>query len=309
MFNFLRNRDFLLILSILLGLFLGEGAKWTRDLVIPALAVIMTVSVMGIPGSIFRSPRSLIRPTLIGLLLNYGIQGGTVLGLSTLLIREEALRAGFVMVAAVPPAVAVIPFTVMLKGDGPFSLIATVGCYLGALVLMPLITFGLLGSGYTDQGKLLWIMIELILAPLLVSRLLRYWGLSKTLEPYKGAVTNWGFFLVTYTIVGLNRSVFLSQPWSILPVFLVALAAIFLLGFIIDRIGSFFSVDSSRRLSLILLGTHKNTGLAAGLALTLFGKRTALPATVSTVFMIVYVVWLSIKQRRLKTETESENDS
>ena len=102
---------------------------------------------------------------------------------------------------------------------------------------MPLITFGLLGAGYADHGKLVWIMVELILAPLAISRLLRRTALSEKLEPYKGAVTNWGFFLVTYTIVGLNRSVFLTRPLSILPVFLVALAAIFLLGWTIDRIG------------------------------------------------------------------------
>ena len=297
MFNLLKNRDFLLILSIVLGLFLGDGAQWTRNLVIPGLAVIMTLAVMGIPGSVFRSPRSLVIPTLVGLFLNYGLHGGVILGLSSLLIREEALQAGFVMVAAAPPAVAVIPFTVILKGDGPFSLVATVGGYLGALILMPLITFGLLGSGYADHGKLVWVMVELILAPLAVSWLLRRTNLSEKLEPYKGAVTNWGFFLVTYTIVGLNRSVFLTQPLSILPVFLVALAAIFLLGWTIERIGRLFKIDPQKRISLVLLGTHKNTGLAAGLALSLLGERTALPATVSTVFMIVYVVWLSIKQR------------
>ena len=297
MFNLLKNRDFLLILSIVLGLFLGDGAQWTRNLVIPGLAVIMTLAVMGIPGSVFRSPRSLVIPTLVGLVLNYGLHGGVILGLSSLLIREEALQAGFVMVAAAPPAVAVIPFTVILKGDGPFSLVATVGGYLGALILMPLITFGLLGSGYADHGKLVWVMVELILAPLAVSWLLRRTNLSEKLEPYKGVVTNWGFFLVTYTIVGLNRSVFLTQPLSILPVFLVALAAIFLLGWTIERIGRLFKIDPQKRISLVLLGTHKNTGLAAGLALSLLGERTALPATVSTVFMIVYVVWLSIKQR------------
>ena len=297
MFNLLKNRDFLLILSIVLGLFLGDGAQWTRNLVIPGLAVIMTLAVMGIPGSVFRSPRSLVIPTLVGLVLNYGLHGGVILGLSSLLVREEALQAGFVMVAAAPPAVAVIPFTVILKGDGPFSLVATVGGYLGALILMPLITFGLLGSGYADHGKLVWVMVELILAPLAVSWLLRRTNLSEKLEPYKGAVTNWGFFLVTYTIVGLNRSVFLTQPLSILPVFLVALAAIFLLGWTIERIGRLFKIDPQKRISLVLLGTHKNTGLAAGLALSLLGERTALPATVSTVFMIVYVVWLSIKQR------------
>ncbi len=306
MFNLLKNRDFLLILSIVLGLSLGQGAQWTRDLVIPGLAVIMTLSVMGIPGSVFRSPRSLVIPTLAGLLLNYGVQGGVVLGLSALLIKEEALRAGFVMVAAAPPAVAVIPFTVLLKGDGPFSLVATVGCYLAALILMPLIIFGLLGIGFADREKLVWIMVELILVPLAISRVLRWSGFSEKLEPFKGALTNWGFFLVVYTIVGLNRAVLINRPLSILSVFLVSLAAIFLLGWAIERVGRLFKIDPRKRLSLVLLGTHKNTGLAAGLALTLLGERTALPATVSTVFMIVYVVSLSIKQRRISLKKKTQ---
>ncbi len=306
MFNLLKNRDFLLILSIVLGLSLGQGAQWTRDLVIPGLAVIMTLSVMGIPGSVFRSPRSLVIPTLAGLLLNYGVQGGVVLGLSALLIKEEALRAGFVMVAAAPPAVAVIPFTVLLKGDGPFSLVATVGCYLAALILMPLIIFGLLGIGFADREKLVWIMVELILVPLAISRLLRWSGFSEKLEPFKGALTNWGFFLVVYTIVGLNRAVLINRPLSILSVFLVSLAAIFLLGWAIERVGRILKIDPRKRLSLVLLGTHKNTGLAAGLALTLLGERTALPATVSTVFMIGFVVCLSIKQRRISLKKKTQ---
>jgi len=49
--------------------------------------------------------------------------------------------------------------------------------------------------------------------------------------------------------------------------------------------------------SLLLLGTQKNTGLAAGLALALFSDQTAIPATVSTIFMIVYIIWLSFKRR------------
>ena len=36
--------------------------------------------------------------------------------------------------------------------------------------------------------------------------------------------------------------------------------------------------------------------LGGGIALGLFGKQTALPATVSTVFMIVYIIWLSVKK-------------
>lgn len=291
-----RNRDFLLILSVVLGLTVETGAHWTKSLVIPALAVVMTLSIMGIPGSVFRSPRALLAPVLMGLLMNYGLLSGLILLLSTLLIQEASLKAGFIIILAVPPAVAVIPFSLLLKGDVSFSLLATMGCYLGALILMPLITISFLGSEFVDRQKVILIMVELIIAPLLISRLLRRSALAEKIEPYKGTITNWGFFLVTYTIVGLNRSAFLSHPSAIAPVALVALASTFLLGFGIEKIGRLFRIDPGKLVSLVLLGTHKNTGLAAGLALTLFGEQTALPATVSTIFMIVYIVWLNLKQ-------------
>ena len=67
----LRNRDFILILGLALGLLWGEGAHWTSPLTLPALAVAMTLSVMGIPGTIFRSPRSLAGPALSGIVMTY----------------------------------------------------------------------------------------------------------------------------------------------------------------------------------------------------------------------------------------------
>ena len=297
----LKNRDFLLVFSIALGLAWGDGAKVAEKAVLPLLALVMTLAVMGVPGSVFRSPKALIVPALVGLFLNYAILGGLVLGLNFALIRDDSLRAGFVIMAAVPPAVAVIPFTFLLQGDSSFSLVSTIGCYLGALVIMPLMTLTFLGEGFADSRKLVMIMLELIFAPLVVSRILRWSGAAKKIDPWKGPLTNWGFALVTYTIVGLNRNLFLSQPLLIAPVAFIALASTFLLGFGIERFGRLLRVDKEKMISLVLLGTHKNTGLAAGLALTLFSDKTALPATVSTIFMIVYIIWLGLKGRRGQT--------
>ena len=56
-------------------------------------------------------------------------------------------------------------------------------------------------------------------------------------------------------------------------------------------------MDSTTVTSLVLLGTIKNYGLAGGLALTLFSKDTAVPATVSTIFMTVYILWLGFKSK------------
>jgi BASS family bile acid:Na+ symporter len=293
----LRDRNFILFSSLVIGLLWEGGAQWAKPLTLPALALIMTLSTMGISMGELRSPRALLIPALGGLAMNYVLLGGIILGLNTLLIRDEALRNGFIIIAAVPPAVAIIPFTGFLNGNSSFSLFGSIGGYLGALIITPLIVLGLLGRTSIEPLKLFTIMVQLIILPLIASRILVWAGMSTKIEPLRGTIINWGFFLVAFTIVGLNRAVFLGRPLSLIPVAVVALASTFLLGLIIERVGDLLRIKPKTLTSLILLGTLKNYGLAGGLALALFSKQTAVPATVSVIFMIVYIIWLGYKRR------------
>jgi len=296
--HLLKNRDFIMTLGLVIGLIWGGGARWTEGFTLPGLAIVMTLSTMGIRGELFRSPKDLLVPALAGMGMSYLLLGGFLLGLNWLLIRDEAIQSGFVLIASVPPAVAVLPFTLFLNGNSTFSLIGTMGAYLGALVITPLLTLGFLGSGFIDPVKLILILVELILVPLILSRILLRTGIASKIEPIKGAVTNWSFFVITYTIVGLNRKVFLTQPFTLMPVIVIALASTFFLGWAIEKVGRAVQIEPGKLTSLILLGTLKNYGLAGGLALALFSKKTALPATVSTIFMVVYVIWLQLKLRK-----------
>jgi BASS family bile acid:Na+ symporter len=116
----------------------------------------------------------------------------------------------------------------------------------------------------------------------------------------KGDITNWSFFLITYTIVGLNQQVFLTQTMSLLPVAIISFASTFLLGWIIESVSKFSGLEKKKITSIVLLGTLKNYGLAGGLALSFFDTKTALPSTVSVVFMIIYIIWLEWKKKRLE---------
>jgi BASS family bile acid:Na+ symporter len=107
---------------------------------------------------------------MIGIIMNYLILGNVIIGLGALMIHNEALWTGFVLLAAAPPAVAVIPFSTFLRGNTALSLIGTVGAYLGALVIMPLISVTLLSATAFDPFKLILIILELIVLPLAFSR-------------------------------------------------------------------------------------------------------------------------------------------
>ena len=170
---------------------------------------------------------------------------------------------------------------------------------MGALAIIPLIACGSLQFNVIrsvqapDHDR-----SELIVLPLAVSRLLIQKGVKDRIEPYRGTLTNWSFFVVLYAMVGLNRDGILGQPLTLLPV-----AAICdrhhrsFLGFLIDWVLGLFHIPKETRTSLVLLGTLKNQGMAGGLAMTLFSQEAALPAAVSTMVMICYIIWLDFKKR------------
>jgi bile acid:Na+ symporter, BASS family len=296
--NLWRNRDAILFLALLLGLSVGQLAVYTDKMVLPALGLVMTLSVLGVPSEIFRSPQAFVRPAVAATACSFLLLGGLLMGLSRLFIQDQELRQGFVILAAVPPAVAVIPFTGLLQGDQVFSLLGTIGSYLAALILTPLFALFLLGDGMLVPPHAVAVIVgELILLPLVLSRLLHRFGYAEKIEPYKGAMTNWSFFVITYTIVGLNRQLFLAQPLSLLPVVFIAVCSTFLWGEIIERFCRWRGLEQPLTISLILLGTLKNYGLSGGLALALFSTQTSVPSAVSTVFMIVYIIWLNAKRK------------
>jgi bile acid:Na+ symporter, BASS family len=297
-----RNRNVLLTLSIILGLAGGQAAPWLEPLVLPALGLVMTLALLEVSGDSFRTGQGLALPVLAGLGLNFGLHGGLILGLSALLSPNEAFFTGFVLLAAAPSAVAVVPFSVLLRGDRHLAFFGTVGCYLGALALTPLICVGFLGAAFIHPLKILKILLLLIVLPLVISRVLRWIRLASRLEPWRGALTNWSFALITYTIVGLNQDLFVRHPLSLLPAVFIALISTFGLGWAISVIAGLMGLSRERTVSLVLLGTLKNAALAGGLALSLFDKQTAVPATVSAIFLIVYFIWLSFWHERQRKQ-------
>jgi len=293
----LTNRNFIFSLSIAAGLLFSGPAEWMKPAILPVIALIMTLSTVGVSNDIFRAPRSLFLPALTGAAMSYLILGGAILILTEAIISDEALRTGFVLIAAVPPAIAVIPFSNFLKGDMSYSLIGTVGGYLSALALMPLMALGLLESMPVGTWKLIEIMLYLIVLPLAASRIILWKGWQRRIDPVRGVIVDWCFFLVLYAITGLNRDLLISRPLFLAPVVFIGFASTFLLGWLIEKSARLLGIRGDRITSLVLLGTLKNSGLSGGLALTLFSRETSIPSAVCSIFLILYFVWLDFRKR------------
>ncbi len=293
----LRDRNVIMLLGLIAGLAWGGAASRTEPLTLPGLALVMTLSTMGISGDLFRPIGNALNPSIAGIVMSYVVFAAVILPLDLLFVKEPALRTGFILLAAVPPAVAVIPFTLFLRGNAAFSLLGTIGAYLGGLVAMPLMTLCFIGADFFDPVRVIMVLAELIVVPLIASRILMWTHLDKRIDPYKGTIINWTFFVFNYTVVGLNRDIFLQKPLSLLPTAVIVIVSLFLLGWAIEKVGAWMGVKPDTRTSLVLLGTLKNYGIAGGVALALFNREATLPSTISAIMMILYIVWLQYRQR------------
>ena len=295
----LKNRNAIFLVAILLGLTIGGvGAEWTRVLVLPALAVVMTVSIVTITSSELASLRSVPYPVFLSLLLNYFVLGGIMLVMAWWLIDDTELWVGFVILAAVPPAVAVIPFSYALGGNTAFSLRGMIGTYLVALVLTPAVIMIFLGVGFLNPAKLLLVLGQLIVAPIIASRILLLAKLSQHVNKWRGTVVNWGFFIVFFTVIGLNQQIFLKELDVIVRIAIIGFTATFIVGYTIKQITRALRIEHSTSVSLLLMSTQKNAGLANGIALSLFSDRASAPGAIVLIFAILYVVWLGFSMKK-----------
>jgi BASS family bile acid:Na+ symporter len=293
--RFVTNRNVIFSLAFGLGIIVGQYAENFQSAVLPALALVMIISTIQMPSSTILHPSALARPMLLGVFFNFAVQGTVVLVLARLFMPEPELWTGFVLLAAVPPAVAVIPFARILKADTALALIGTIGVYIAALVVTPLMTLILLGENVVQTTDLLLIVAELVIIPLVLSRVIRGIHLEKQIEPWSGTITNWSFFVVIYIAVGVNREVFLSEYSVLALTFGVGIASTFILGFIIEWVTKALEIDPAIRSSLMLLGTLKNYGMAAAIALTQFSDRAAIPPAVMNAVAILYFVYLGFR--------------
>ena len=294
-----RNTGFILALAFIIGLGLPQGAPKISSSVTPLLAVTMTLSVMAVSPKLFLDFKRISRPILISLLLNYVVLGFIFIGLANLLIPEYDLWVGFVLVAAVPPAIAVIPFTHHLKGDTEFSLIGTVASYIAALFLIPLFSATFLGVNVIQPQDLLISLAQLIIIPMAIAQLLRRFGIDQKLDKYRGTIVNWCFFVVVYIIVGLNQSAFFEEPLILLRVAVIAFVTVFVLSDVVNRIAKRLGRDKPNRISLMLISTRKNYGLAAAIGIALFSDKAALPAALAMVFNIGHFIWLTTRVKKM----------
>jgi bile acid:Na+ symporter, BASS family len=195
----MKNTSFIFVLAMALGLAYPGPSHSMEPLIAPALVMMMTFALTEID----LSTRGDLPGALAGMALNYLLLSGLILGMASFL-DDEALWNGFVVMAAVPPAVAVLPMTRLLGGDTKLSLYSEALSYIISLIAMPLIILAFAGTSGVGFWYALKASVTMVLVPIILSRFVKRLHRGLRVDPV--TPINLGFFIVTYTVIGLNQS-------------------------------------------------------------------------------------------------------
>jgi BASS family bile acid:Na+ symporter len=294
----LKNSNLTFLVAFLLGLSFGGYASHLKGGILPALVLIMSFSTTQITFSELIHVKKYIYDILIVFVINYLFLSSLILLANHLLIKDHDLYVGFIVMAAIPSAVAVLPFTYLLKGEMMVALMGSTSLYLLALVVALFLSFHLLDVEKIDPIKLISVLVQLLLIPFLVSRFLLQWKVFHQIKGNLNIFVNLAFFLVIYVVIGMNRSTFLSHFDVLILVSFIAFLRTFVSGHLVDLFSRLLGVDRERRMSYVLFGSFKNLGVTAAIAIVLFNDRAAIPAAVTIPFELIFFVWFNYFQKK-----------
>ncbi len=293
-FKILLNRNVILIGAIILGMSFGAGSDILKDFTIYILGVVMTFSTSGIPAKGLLPISRSLKTIGVSVFLGYFVFSTVLLTLSWLFIDDTYLFYGMVIIAASPPGVAVIPFTHILKGNVDYTMVGTLGTYLASIVLAPIIISVFSGSDSLNPTQLATVMLKIVVLPFLISRVLRHKKVYQSVVKIRGRVIDFGFALIIYTAVGLNRSVFFENFGVLAIISIIFVIAMFGLGGIHNIISKRIKTNKEIAISQNLLLTVKSSGFTASASLAIFGKEAAVPSAIMAVFVLIYLLYLSL---------------
>jgi BASS family bile acid:Na+ symporter len=290
----LENTAFFFIAAIIIGLVYPGFSGFLSQYIILFFIIAATLSLTHMKLTRMDVKEN-AKASVKTVLLSYGLLSGVTILAAYLLVPNPEHLAGFVIMAAAPPAVAIIPFTYLLRGNSKIALGGELLNYILALALAPMITLFLLGSG-VDIFEILKALTLIIILPLILSRfLIRHPHSSDSLQKI---IVNFCFAFINYSIIGLNHAVIFSDPVALWPILLVHFLTVFGAGALVYLAGRRLRVSKDRCIPYTLFGSIKNGAMSATLAILIVSPAASLPAALHGAFTISFFLLLEYLLRR-----------
>ena len=304
--TYLYRSNVIFLLALICGIILPQGFPIGNVLIMPALMVILTITLLRFPRGFFRHPGPLLSASIQGNVMNYLVLGNFIILSSIFLIHKQELWIGMVLIAAMPPPVDIIFLGNLLRTEKTSIFTGLAGAYLGALLIIPLIGLGFFKYILPNYWNIILIVLGLIFLPLVLSRIAIEKTWDKIIEPYEETIIDYCSFIVFYTITASSRNLLINWSSDLFITASIAFVSTFFFAFAIRKIGIYFHSHENEITSFLLLGTMKDCGLAGGIALILFNQEVALPSLIFAIFTFIYMNWLKYKMRHIINKSNNK---
>jgi len=267
-------------LGIILGFLTGGFPQFNSEISTISLFIAMTFSLqqISIRNTIHKASKQIM---LLAFLVHFILL--PVIILSFGIFFGSPLWEGFVVMAAVPPAVAVVPITKMLHGNVQQTIVSLSFLYVIALVLTPVFLLVFLGE-QVAFGSMLETVVEFIILPLLFSRFLRKLPLS---SKQNSILVNVCFFLVMFAIVGLNRMALVQDTWLLVLITGAMIIRTIGTALAVFVIGEKRKINREIVIPLALFASFKNDGLGLLIAATILPPLASVPFIIAIIFEMI----------------------
>lgn len=297
--------NIIFIVALMCGMIFPQGLQVGRILILPALMIIITITLLRFPRGFFRHPGSLFYSSIRGNLLNYLVLGNFIILTGAFLIQKQELWAGMVLVAAMPSSLEIILLGILLRIEKNYVFTSIAGTFLGTLFIIPLVGLCFFKYINLNYWNIIVLILCLIVLPLVISRLAVEKEWDHFIKKHEDAALDYCYFTVFYAITANSRIFLMNLSTELVMIACIAFASTFVFYFLIRKIGLYFHGQENKVNFFILLGTMKDCGLAGGIALTLFNQEVAVPAFIFAVFTFVYINWLRYKARNVGGENQT----
>jgi len=274
-------------MAVVLAFIFPSTALHLKILIIPYLMLLMTLSLKDI--SLPKFSKTNINYAIKMMLLNFFFYSSVLL-LSSLFVSNIYYKIGFVMLAAAPPAVMVVPFTKILGGNMVKTIFSETMSYVFAILYMPLIAFIFL-SKYINIISLVKVLLLFIIIPYTLSRFLNKVRIKYDFKE----IINILFCFGIYLGIALASQHIKNNYISLIPLFLIIIVPKFLYAFALNFFVKKRKLRKTDAISAVLFGSFKNSNMVIAINLLLFPPQAILPAAMVVFSNSFYIFYVSKK--------------
>jgi BASS family bile acid:Na+ symporter len=285
--RFFESTEIMFLLAIMLPFFFEQSPYTLKFGIEICLGIVMFFSIRPFLKHRF-DLRKHARHMITSIALNYVMLSAFYLAAAYLLFGTgNDFFTGYLLIAIVPPAIAIIPLCYLSKCDIESADAGIFVSFAMSLVIIPLAIYLVFGRT-VDFLILLKVMLLLIVIPVFLAYLARH-SRSRVFSHSK-AIVNICLALVIFISTSFNKEVFFnfSDP-MVVKVYIINALAIFGLGIIVYHLSKLiFAKDEAVNYSLY--SSQKNVGTSITLGVFLFNPKTAVPAIIALLMQFVYLV-------------------